>query len=182
MKTKFILSIFILLFGFGLNACNRSDSVEAAREPDSLDDRQKMLTEEEKDFVLYASEMHVGEIELAKQAMQKSTNKNVREYADAVIRGHSNALKRLSDRMERSGAPLSKMASLDTQYHAEFLSPLSGAQFDQQFVDLMIADHLNASDVFRAQLNMGGNRNLQDYMEDVLPTLEDLTAQGSRTK
>jgi putative membrane protein len=186
-----IFSLFILLAGFGLNACDRSDRVEAGRETDALNDRPSMLSAEDKDFVEYESEMHVGEIDLAKQAKQKSTNKDVTEYADAVIRGHSDALDQLSDRIKERGA-VSSTASLDTKYHSQFLSPLSGAEFDRQFIELMIADHQDAGNSFREHLKTVQNTDLKDRIVDTLPNLEDLlqeardvqkklTAPGSRT-
>ena len=187
-----IFFVFILIFGFGLNACDRSDRVEAARETDSRDDRQDMLTEEDKDFVLYASEMHIGEADLAKLAKQKSMNKDITDYADAVIGSHADALKQLSERMRQKGASLSTMGSLDTKYHTEFLSPLSGAEFDRQFIELMIADHQDAGSTFRTQLNATANKDLKDCVQHSLPELENrlreardlqskLKAQGSRT-
>src|SRR4051812_31856879 len=90
-KSALILFLAILLSGFGLNACNRTDRVEAAREPDTAADRQN-LTADEKDFAKYASEMHTGEIDMAKQAKDKSKNDHVLAYADSVISAHKDAL------------------------------------------------------------------------------------------
>ena len=131
-------------------------------------DRQNILTEDEKDFATYASEMHVGEIDMAKQAKEKSTNDDVHDYAEAVIRTHSDALKDLSDSL----GPQSKAASWDTQNHVDFLATLSGAQFDQQFISLMIADHQSANDTFRKEINTTQNRDMKNYLMEALPGLE----------
>jgi putative membrane protein len=88
---------------------------------------------------------------------------------------------------------VSSNPSRDTERHVEFLASVSGEEFDRQFIDLMIADHQDASNTFRAHLNAVQNKNLKSYLEDVLPTLEDrlrdarkvqdkLTAQESQTK
>jgi uncharacterized protein (DUF305 family) len=78
-----VLSL-ILATGFWLSACSRSDSVEAAREPDAVD-LSNNLTAEDKEFIEYATEMHAGEIKLAQLAQQKSLNDDIKDYADAVI-------------------------------------------------------------------------------------------------
>jgi putative membrane protein len=175
MKSLSVLvcSAFILLFAFGLNACGRSDSVEASREADSIDNRDN-LTSEDREFVLYASEMHLGEIDMAKQAREKSTNKDIVKYADSVIEKHVKAANLLSDKMKEQQGIVSSNPSMDTQGHMEFLSPLSGTEYDRQFVDLMIADHQDASNTFKTYLSAVQNKNLKSYLEDVAPGLEDL--------
>jgi predicted outer membrane protein len=52
------------------------------------------------------------------------------------------------------------------------LGRMSGTQFDQRFIELMIADHKSASETFRGELNATQNKNLKDYVEDALPGLE----------
>jgi putative membrane protein len=167
-KRALMFSMTILLSVFGFTACQRDEGVEAAREPASTADRQSVLSEDEKDFAEYASEMHAGEIEMAKQAKQKSTNEDVRDYADAVINTHSDALKDLS----RDVGNESRKASLDTQSHVKYLAPLSGAQFDKEFVALMIADHQSATDTFREGVNFTHNKELKDYLQNTLSDLE----------
>ena len=171
-----IFSLFIILSAFGLNACNRSDGVEAAREPDARYDHHSVLTQDDKEFVLYASEMHVGEANMAKDAKQKSANKDVLAYADAVIRNHSDALKQLSGTFGND--VVSRNGSEDTQRHIEFLSSLRGAEFDRQFMDLMIADHQDAAKTFQAYANKTSNGDLKGEILDVSPTLENLLKQA----
>ena len=161
------LALIVFLSAFGLSACNRTDRVEAAREPDTVDNRN-VMTDDDKDFVTYASEMHNGEIGMAQQAKQKSRNDDVRSYADAVIKLHSDALKDLSHDLGSQ----SKEASWDTKSHMDELGRMSGAQFDQRFIDLMIADHKSASETFREETGATQNDNLKDYVKDALPRLE----------
>src|SRR5215813_10771788 len=97
MKNRYVLQFALMasLSAFGLSACNRTDSVEAARERDAAADRNAMSTDD-KAFARYAAEVHNSEIALAQQAKEKSSNKCVLSYADAVIASNSDALKSLS--------------------------------------------------------------------------------------
>jgi putative membrane protein len=178
-KPALILALTILLAGFGLNACNRSDSVQAARETDSAADRRDMLTAEDKDFIEYASEMHTGEIDMAKQAKDKSNNEAVRDYADTVIRAHTDALKDLGRVRDAS---LSRKASEDTKLHMEFLSTLPEAQFNREFIALMIADHRDARDTFREELKVTQNADLKDYLQEVEGTLNSRLDGAEQTR
>jgi putative membrane protein len=160
----------MLVAGVGLSACS-DRAPQRDIEGYAMTDESKIFTDLEKEFVEYASEMHVGEIALAQQAKQKSSNEGVTKYADAVIKTHTDALENLSDRAEGS-AELSKKASRDTESHAEFLSTLSGAQFEKEFMDLMVADHQSAIETFRAQSLAGQNANLKKYIAAAIPDLE----------
>jgi putative membrane protein len=176
MKNRSILTLSLIVFlsAFGLSACNRSDRVEAAREPDTAADNRNVLTDDERDFVVYASEMHNGEIAMAEQAKHKSTNADVRSYADSVIKSHSDALKSLWHNLGST----SKEASWDTRSHMDTLGGLSGTPFDQEFIVLMIADHQSASDTFREEINATQNKNLKDYLQQALPGLEKSLRNG----
>jgi putative membrane protein len=85
-----------------------------------------------------------------------------------VINLHSDALKDLSKELGSQ----SKEASWDTKSHMDELGKMSGAQFDQRFIDLMIADHKSASETFREETGATQNDNLKDYVKDALPRLE----------
>jgi putative membrane protein len=176
MKTLFsLIFALVLLVGFGLTACQRSDTVEAARETVAGRDRSIRVTTDEKDFIDYAAEMHAGEIKLAQLAKQKSSRQDIKEYADVVIASHTDALKELSDRtgQEQDRTPETTTASRDTQNHAKYLSPLSGAKFDQEFIALMIADHKNAASTFKDQASVTQNQELTGYIKEVLPILDN---------
>ena len=166
----------LLITGAGLSAC--SDRAEADREGYAMADDPNFLTEAEKDFIQYASEMHVGEIEMGQQAKQKSTNEDVKKYADSVIKTHTEALEELADRTE--GIELSKTASGDTQGHVDFLSPLSGTQFDKEFVELMVADHQSAFDTFKAPRSAAQSANLKRYMTATQSDLEARLDEGRK--
>jgi putative membrane protein len=52
------------------------------------------------------------------------------------------------------------------------MQSLSGAAFDQEFVNLMIKDHQKAVDTFRHVAATAQNADVRDYAKNVLPTLD----------
>jgi putative membrane protein len=171
----------ILAAGFGLSACSRSDSVEAAREADAVD-RPNNLTADDEEFIKYAAEMHAGEIKLAQLAMQKSLRDDIKDYANAVVASHSDALTKLSDWTGQNRMVENRTASLDTKRHEDYLLPLSGEQFDREFIALMIADHKDAASTFKTPFVAVQNNELKSYMKDVLPALEDNLSAAEKLK
>ncbi len=175
MKTLHVLiASLILVLGFGLTACQRSDKdkVEAAREPDRLDKPNAVLTADEKEFTDYAAEMHTGEIKMAELAKEKSQDRDVTNYADAVIARHTDALILLSAHANQNRTLQNTKASLDTERHSEYLSSLPAGRFEHEFLALMIADHKDAADTFSRELSSTQNQELKDYLNEVSPDLE----------
>jgi putative membrane protein len=164
-----LILALLLAAGTGLGAC--SDRAPAEREGLALADDQTFLTDEEREFIEYAAEMHTGEIAMAQQAKEKSSNDGVKKHADAVIKTHSEALKELGSRT-RAWADLSKHASADTEGHMKYLSPFSGERFDKEFVDLMVADHKSAVETFNREYGISHNANLKKYMKTTIQDLE----------
>jgi putative membrane protein len=172
MKTASILMLsLVLAAGFGLNACSRSENVEASREPAA--DRPNNLTADDKMFIDYAAGMHAGEVMLAELAKQKSSTDDIKSYADAVIDSHTDALKRLEDATGEDRTSGNTSASDDTKSHADYLTTLSGAQFDREFIALMIADHKDAAGTFQAPFVTVQNNDLKNYMRDTASDLEE---------
>ena len=173
MRSVSIVVLSLLLAaGIGLSACTRSgDKVEAAREPGDVNS-SNTLTADDKEFIEYASEMHAGEIKLAELAKQKSSRDDIKDYADAVIDSHTDALERLSKDTGQNLTLKNTNASFDTQRHADYLSPLSGPEFDREFIALMIADHKDAASTFKTPYVDVQNRGLKSYMSDTVPALE----------
>jgi putative membrane protein len=170
MRTIPVLMLALLLVaGIGLSAC--SDGGQADRDGLALADDQNFLTDTEKQFIDYAAEMHIGEIAMAQDAKQKSSNEEVKNYADDVIQTHSEALDDLRG-STKGLAELSKDASGDTQGHSKYLALLSGAQYDKEFMDLMVADHKSAAETFNMEYRGAQNTNLRRYIKETQSELQ----------
>ena len=169
MKNRYVLQFVLMAFlsAFGLSACNRTDRVEAARERDAVADRNAMSSDDEA-FARYAAEVHNAQNALAEQAKQKSTNKDVLSYADAVIHLNSDALKSLSKNVGFE----SDTALWDTKRHLDFLGTMSGTQFDQLFLYVVISNDESAIPRFREEMNATHNEDLKNYLRDALPGLD----------
>ena len=86
LKICFLLLVAAL---FGLSACNRNDSVQAARE----DERSPALsaTPAEQDFMMKAAQTHLAEIDMARIVMQKTENSDVKDFANMIQKDHTHA-------------------------------------------------------------------------------------------
>jgi predicted outer membrane protein len=123
-------------------------------------------------FLSRAMEMNTAEIRMAELAVDKTTNPNIKDFAQMVIRDHNQVLARLRNlRDNRLASSVAGKTDIDQkttksiadvsltpqdQQTLDKLSKLSGADFDREFMNTMIQDHREAIRVLEAQSKAHG--------------------------
>ena len=166
-KQWWAVCLMLALVACGLTACNRERSVQAAG-----DNRPPTISPAEQDFTMKAAQANLAEIDMARIAMQKSDNTDVRDYANMIQSDHSSALQDLADLMIDKNVPQPKKVAADTQKDIDRMNTLTGPEFDREFVNMMVSDHQKAVEMFRDQQAIAQNEDVKKYVENVLPTLE----------
>src|SRR5215813_14264655 len=104
MVRKFQLNIliFFVLALLGTTACQRRNEnrVQAAGEDRST---ANVPSQADKQFMMEAEKNDVNERALGRLALQKSQNRDVRDYAQELVDDHSKALQELMKLMQESG-------------------------------------------------------------------------------
>src|SRR2546427_11132253 len=172
---KLMIYLIVMIVGLGLTACNRDRGVQAAPE-----DRQPTGTPAEQDFMMKAAQINMSEIAIARFVLQKSQNSDVKDYANMIQSDHSSALEDLTDLMKDKGVSLPSTLSPETKMDIEKMTALSGADFDREFINLMVADHQKAIEMFRDQVDIAPHPDVVKYAEDLLPTLEMHLEKGQK--
>jgi putative membrane protein len=167
--TAVLLVTTLSLSGWG---CQRSDDrpVQAANEPVRVDERA--LTQADRDFLTAVEQSNVQEQALARLALQKTQNNDVRDFAEMLEDDHTDSLRNTVDLMMRHNVPHS--TGLDDARKEAVSGPerLSGPAFDREFVKLMVDKHRQAVEKFKIEADSGRNNDVVDFAEDLLPTLE----------
>lgn len=163
----FISCLVLLVATFGLNACNRGEKVQAARE-----DRNIMLSPAEQDFTMKVTQAHLSEIDMGRLAQQESQNSDVKDLAGMIVGDHQKGLERLTDLMNDKHVPQAKSLSPEIKQDITRMNGLSGDEFDREFINMMVSDHQKAVDLFRQQASTAMDADVKDYVNDLLPQLE----------
>jgi predicted outer membrane protein len=123
-------------------------------------------------FLSKALEMNTAEIQLAEMASSKSQSPHVKDFAQVLIRDHNQALDeikelrddRLADSFSAGGqvdrtikGAAEVQLSPEHQRILERLMALSDADFDREFIIVMIREHRAAIRDFEAQSHAHGN-------------------------
>jgi putative membrane protein len=101
-----------------------------------------------KKFLETAAQSDVDEIKLSQLAEQKAANPAVKGFAQKMVSEHEKMSASMKPFAESWG--LNAPTDLDEVHKKDYskLDSLSGADFDKQYIDLMVSDHSQALDAF----------------------------------
>ncbi len=159
-----VLSVLLSIALFG---CQRSgENVQAAR------DNKTVLSDSDKNFLMKAEKDNIAEQEIGRFAAEKTQNKDVKDYAQMLVDDHTKALNDLVDLMNKKG--MAQPNGLPKVEHDAMnkLNGLSGADFDREFINMMVEDHQKAVSEFRQEKDMAQDKDVKSYADNVLPVLE----------
>src|SRR5205823_10638267 len=105
-------------------------------------------------------------------AMEEHQNSDVKGFANLIQGDHTNPLEDLTDLMKDKNVPQPRTMSPETKMGIEKMTGLSGAEFDREFVNMMVADHQKMVEMFRDQAAIAQNPDVKIYAEELLPKLE----------
>jgi len=124
-------------------------------------------------FLSKAMESNTFEVRLGEMAVNKTQNNQVKEFAQMIVRDHTQALDqmkklrdaRMADSMSSKGqvdtknpkTPPDVQLTPEHQRAADRLAALSGADFDREFMDMVVRDHRQDIRDFEAQSHAHGN-------------------------
>lgn len=106
----------------------------------------------DKQFLTTASQGDVNEIRLSELAAKRSSNPDVRAFANKMVNDHTMLEQNMSGFAEKFGVePADQM---DDQHKAELqkLGGMSGTDFDKEYMSTMVADHHAVLAAFQAEL------------------------------
>jgi putative membrane protein len=134
-------------------------------------------------FVQEASADGTAEVRLGQLAVERATNPAVKEFAQMMVKDHTQANDQLKSTASAApaGAPADEPAKKQQKAY-EKLSQLSGEEFDKAYIDHMVKDHKNAVKRFKRQAKSDENPELKTFATATLPTLERHLDEAERIK
>lgn len=123
-------------------------------------------------FVNMAAQDGMAEVGLAKLALKKSSNDDVKQFAQKMEQDHEQANDQLSSIAKSKGITIPK--KLDAKHEAmmKSLSAKSGKAFDQAYAEHMAKDHSKAVALFQGA-SQSSDADLAAFAKKTLPTLEE---------
>ncbi|MGC0250457.1 MULTISPECIES: DUF305 domain-containing protein [unclassified Pseudactinotalea] len=123
---------------------------------------------------------HEGAIEMADLAQEQADSEEVRSIGERISAAQDPEIKQMTSWLETWGeetSPAGGMEGMDHGMDMEGMSQeeamaelesLSGAEFDQRFLELMIAHHRGAVDMAQAELDGGENPQALELAQKII--------------
>ena len=154
----------------GLGICLLATA--AIAKPMGSDDKAaSSVTSGERRWVIKHFQGGMEEVRLGQLASTKGTNPKVKEFGKHMVDDHSKADTELKMLADKKGI---KIPAKDSKSDKDFdkLNKLSGADFDKQYVAMMVSDHKADVAAFQKEADKGNDPNLKAWAGKTLPTLQ----------
>ena len=202
-RATFAVSLMLaLVLGINLLVAAQSDKT-SAQEPAATSAATQDPASPDHKFIMDVAHDGMMEVELANLALQKSANEDVKRFAQRMIDDHKTANQKLATLAQSKGITLPAPATAATTSQTnegsrqtanientraaegkqpadakiskakEKLGRLSGAEFDREYMKMMVKDHEKAVAEFQKQSTQSKDTDVQEFARTTLPTLQE---------
>lgn len=178
---KSVLPICLII---GLQACGNTDrkgrDEAAGNITDSLSDSTRgaqvvtadvNLNGDGKVFALSAATGGLMEVEAAALALKKSKNKEVKDFAEQMLKDHGAANAELEKIANAKGLNLTKTLPDALAGHLADMNTLADRAFDVQYIRMMVKDHQNTVNLFTEGSRLA-DAELKAFAVKTLPVIQ----------
>ena len=130
-----------------------SSSVFAQPSPSSA---QARTAHQDTEFLKKANQGSVNEVNLAKYVLTKTTDEDVKQFAEQMVKDHSKLLEDMKPFDQEAGLTVPDNSDLATDALKAKLAILSGKSFDKGYIKAMIEDHQKDLSDFRKEESATG--------------------------
>ncbi|HKG32332.1 MAG TPA: DUF4142 domain-containing protein [Gemmatimonadales bacterium] len=123
-------------------------------------------------FVREASSANLMEIRLGQLAQSKASNQAVKQFAQRMVADHNNLLNQLTSVASTSGQSFTPTMDSRHQNQIDRLQGLSGAEFDRNYMSLMIKAHQRDVNHFQTQSQSAHSNQVRTLATNSLPVLQ----------
>ena len=116
-------------------------------------------------FLDKANQGSVDEIELAQIALKKSSNDDVKNFAQKMINDHQKLIDDMKPFDNEAGLKVPDHADASTEAEKLKLDVLSGATFDKAYIKAMVQDHSKDLAEFRQEVKSTGYPAFKNAVE-----------------
>jgi putative membrane protein len=123
-------------------------------------------------FLRVAAGANLLEIRLGQLALSKASNTTVKEFGQRMVTDHTRLEQELSSMVSRNGIALNAGLSSEQNDKINRLQNVSGQQFDQAYMSMMIQAHQTDVTQFQHQSRNAASAQVRDFAARSLPVLQ----------
>lgn len=123
-------------------------------------------------FLKEAADGGMAEVELGQLAADKASSPDVKEFAQRMVKDHSQANDQLKQIAMKKGLTLPTSPSVKNEATKNKLSSLSGDAFDQAYMSDMVKDYKKDIAAFQKESTSGQDPDVKQFASQTLPTVK----------
>lgn len=131
------------------------------------------LNDNDKDWLQSAARMGKAEVEVAQDGVAHATNPEVKALAQKMVDDHTKANTEAASFASSRGVELPEVTDANLAKVKERMAKLTGSNFDQAFVNQLVADHKDAVQKFQDGSAKIADADLKAWVDKTLPVLQD---------
>lgn len=166
--------LFCLLLGFfTFTACDdgaEGDTVEESK--DINEEKETDTKDRDMEFVVKAASGGLFEVQAAQLALTKGTSQTVKDFAQKMMNDHGPVNDELKTLAQSKNITIPAAPGEDHQEKLDKLNKLTGAEFDKEYMDMMVKDHKHDIDMFEDAAEDGKDADIKAFAAKHLPTLK----------
>lgn len=126
------------------------------------------------DFVTLAAQSGMVEIETSKLALGKADNEKTKQFADKMIKDHTETSTELKALIESGKVQATLPTGLDRAQNEELdkLAKMNSKDFTKAYDDFQVSAHKDAASLFERYSKEGDNAELKAFASKTLPHLQ----------
>lgn len=128
-------------------------------------------TARDRNFMTAAAQGGMAEVQMAQLALQKSRNQRVRDFAQMMVKDHSDLNAKLMPMATQMGVSLPTRMSTADQSALNRLSRQSGASFDRNYLNSQRTAHTKALALFQEAGTQADDVNLRNFFSQNATTI-----------
>jgi putative membrane protein len=151
------------------NANNRNSTVTPAANSNS----RAALSSADSAFIADAARGGMMEVELGQLAVQQAASADVKKFGQRMIDDHSKANNELKQLAASKNVTLPADLNPGQKEMKDRLTKLKGAEFDRQYMKVMVEDHVEDVTKFEEEGKNASDPDLKAFATKTLPTLRE---------
>ena len=152
---------------------NTNTNAVAAASPTAAPVRSESPRQDDGAFAMNGAQANMAEIALGRLALQKSQNAEVKRFVQRLIADHTKANNALKPIASKKNITLPADVKPEQKETYDRLAKLSGAEFDREFMALMVTNHQKSEAAYQAESTKGTDPELKAFATTILPTIQE---------
>ncbi|HEX8162784.1 MAG TPA: DUF4142 domain-containing protein [Pyrinomonadaceae bacterium] len=124
-------------------------------------------------FAKEAAQGGMAEVQMGKLAAERGGSAAVKLFGQRMVDDHTKANMELNRLAAGKNIALPQDLSSEQKSMMDKLSKLAGADFDKEYVGMMVEDHEHDVEAFQTQSEKGDDPEVRAFATKTLPTLRD---------